>query len=203
MYRVCVLSAAEVMTELSTAWESEAVRTKNILHITIAGNGEPTMHPQFLEVVKRIVEWRNQNAPFVGLALLSNGYRIHQSNIRKALCLFDEPIIKLDCAVPEKIQSMNRPIAHFDLEQFIKDLKKIDRLIIQTMFLKGLNDQPEDLQRWIEALNQIQPCEVQIYTISRSTPVPLLPLSNAELQSIANVTSTLTGIPIHSYLSAE
>jgi wyosine [tRNA(Phe)-imidazoG37] synthetase (radical SAM superfamily) len=194
-------SVTEVISELSKAWESCTHTTSENLHMTIAGNGEPTMHPHFMEISRRIIEWRDQTAPGLRLALLSNGYRIHQPEIRQAMTLFDEPIVKLDCVIPEKIMSVNRPTFLFHLKQFIEDLKKCDRLMIQTMFVKGYNDGPVDLREWMEALKRIQPSEVQIYTISRTPPNPISPISNQELQAIANVTTTLIGIPVHAYFS--
>jgi len=189
------------MSELSTAWEKCTNNTSENLHLTIAGNGEPTMHPYFTEIAQKIIEWRDQNVPGLRLALLSNGYRIHQPEIRHAMTLFDEPIVKLDCAISEKIMSVNHPTFLFHLNQFIEDLKKCDHLIIQTMFVKGYNDGPEDLREWMEALKRIQPSEVQIYTITRTPPNPISPISNQELQAIANITSTLIEIPVHAYLS--
>ena len=194
-------SVTEVINELSVAWETCTHTTSENLHITLAGNGEPTMHPHFSEIATKIREWRDCTAPDLHLAVLSNGYRIHQAEIRKAMTLFDEPIVKLDCANIEKINSVNRPIFRFHLEQFIEDLKKCDHVIIQTMFVKGYNDGPDDLRQWMEALKVIQPSEVQIYTISRTPPIPISPISNRELQSIANVTSTLIGVPVHAYYS--
>jgi wyosine [tRNA(Phe)-imidazoG37] synthetase (radical SAM superfamily) len=194
-------SITEVMTELSSKWESCINTTSENLHITIAGNGEPTMYPQFTELVEKLTEWRDQVAPDLRLALLSNGYRIHKSEIRKAMNLLDEPIVKLDCAISEKITSVNQPVFSFDLDEFIEDLKKCDHIIIQTMFVKGYNDGVDDLRYWMEALKRIQPSEVQIYTISRTPPNPISAITNRELQSIANVTSTVVGIPVHAYFS--
>jgi wyosine [tRNA(Phe)-imidazoG37] synthetase (radical SAM superfamily) len=194
-------TVSEIISSLSEAWESFGSTSSERLHLTIAGNGEPTMHPQFAKIAQKIKEWRDQNAPGLKLALLSNGYRLHQPKIRKTMTLFDESIIKLDCAIQEKIKSVNQPIFSFHLEQFIEDLKKCNRLIIQTMFVKGYNDGADDLRKWMEALKKIQPAEVQIYTISRTPPNPISPISNSELQSIANGTSSLIGIPVRAYLT--
>jgi wyosine [tRNA(Phe)-imidazoG37] synthetase (radical SAM superfamily) len=194
-------NVAEVITSLAAAWESYVNTPSQPLHMTIAGNGEPTMHPQFAEIARKIKEWRDQSVPDLKLALLSNGYRIHRSEIRRAMMLFDEPIIKLDCAIPEKINSVNQPVFSFRLEQFIEDLKKCNRLIIQTMFVKGYNDGDDDLLQWMKALKKIQPSEVQIYSISRTPPNPVSPISNRQLQSIANMTSNLIGIPVRAYWS--
>jgi wyosine [tRNA(Phe)-imidazoG37] synthetase (radical SAM superfamily) len=194
-------TAAEVIASLSSAMDSCIATTSERLHLTVAGNGEPTMHPQFTKIAQEIKEWRDQSVPGLKLALLSNGYRIDQPEIREAMTYFDEPIIKLDCATPEKIQSVNQPVFSFHLEQFIEDLSKCERMIIQTMFVKGYNDGADDLRKWMEALKKIQPSEVQIYTISRKPPNPISPISNRELQSIANVTTSLIGIPVHPYYS--
>lgn len=197
----CFPSPDQVMSELSAMWESCINTTSENLHLTVAGNGEPTMHPDFPEIVHKIIEWRNSNAPTLRLALLSNGYRIYQTEIREAMMLFDEPIVKLDCAIPDKITSVNHPTFAFQLDRFIEDLKKCNRIIIQTMFIKGYNDGPHDLREWMEALKRIHPSEVQIYTISRTPPNPVWPISNRELLAIANVTTNLIGIPVHAYYS--
>ena len=52
------------------------------------------------------------------------------------------------------------------------------KLIIQTMFMKGKTDDGEDVDNtsdkfvlpWIEAVKQIVPSKVMIYTIDRETP---------------------------------
>jgi wyosine [tRNA(Phe)-imidazoG37] synthetase (radical SAM superfamily) len=190
--------------EIIVQWSDAIQRCKfsglKISHTTISGNGEPTMHPHFSEMISELIKWRNQNAPEFKLAVLSNGYRIHTGRIREALQLVDDPIIKLDSASPEKIKTINAPLFELDLHQFIEDLKKFDHIIIQTMFIKGLNDSPEDLQHWTAALKKIRPTEVQIYTVSRSTPVPLTSLTKDELHSIADLTSAMVEVPVHAYV---
>jgi wyosine [tRNA(Phe)-imidazoG37] synthetase (radical SAM superfamily) len=193
-------NANKVIDEWTAAIKSCASQNLNITHTTISGNGEPTLHPKFAEVIRRIVEWRNQNARQLKLAILSDGYRIHSTSIRQALELIDDPIIKLDCGTSEKINKINRPLFQFQLRKFIEDLKKFRRVIIQTMLIKGWNDSPEDLECWRNILIEIQPAEVQIYTVTRSSPIQLTPLSESELRSIAELTSSATQIPVYAYL---
>lgn len=172
-----------------------------IRHTTIAGNGEPTMHPEFAYLAERLVRWRNENAPYVRLAVLSNGYRIHLPEIRYALGLINEPVLKLDAGDPAKLRQINQPISRFDLQEYIQNLKKCSHLILQSMFLRGWNDNPEDLKLWMQAVTEAQPDSVQIYTLDRDPAMPgLTPLSNEQLLFISREASLCTGIPVHAYL---
>jgi wyosine [tRNA(Phe)-imidazoG37] synthetase (radical SAM superfamily) len=170
-------------------------------HTTVSGNGEPTMHPHFAEIAAGLAKWRNANAPEVRLAVLSNGYRIHDPTIRKALQMFDEPVIKLDSAITEKYEQLDQPQYAFNLPRFIKNLQRFKKLQLQTMFVKGWNDEAEDLREWRKALSEIKPQLVQIYTIARDTAVPgLCPLSSKALQRIAHETTQMINVPVKAYV---
>ena len=172
-----------------------------IRHTTLAGNGEPTMHPEFGYLVERLVHWRDESAPYMRLAVLSNGYRIHNSEIRHALGLIDEPVLKLDAGDPTKLKEINQPLVRFDLAGYVEDLKKCSHVILQTMFLKGWNDNKDDLKAWIEILRDVRPEFVQIYSIDRHPAMPgLQPLGQEELTRIARDASVQSGVPVHAYL---
>lgn len=158
------------------------------------------MHPHFPDVVADLVKWRNEHAPLVKLAVLSNGYRIGNEQIRHALSLLDEPIIKLDTAIPEKLAQINRPLIPFSMERFVEQLKQCPGLLLQTMFLKGWNDGEEDLVKWMEAIRSIRPREVQIYTATR-LPVHnnLTPLSDDDLLAISALATKILDIPVRAY----
>jgi wyosine [tRNA(Phe)-imidazoG37] synthetase (radical SAM superfamily) len=192
-------------SEVISAWEKQLTDCEKkgikIEHTTFSGNGESTMHPKFCEIVDQVVHWRDQNAPQIKLALLTNGFRIQSKKIRKAMETFDEAIVKLDSAVPEKFAKINRPLIDFSLTNFLLNLKKVHRPIIQTLFIKNWNDQHLDLVPWRDALFYIKPIAVQIYTVCRDTAVPGLdPLSEFELRKIAEETMRITGTPVHAYV---
>lgn len=75
---------------------------------------------------------------------------------------------------------VDRPNSAYDLKKTIENLKKFKGdLIIQTIFLKGKtqgqlidNTAEEFLGPWIQALKEIKPKEVMIYTLARETPAP-------------------------------
>jgi wyosine [tRNA(Phe)-imidazoG37] synthetase (radical SAM superfamily) len=192
-------------SEVISAWEKQLADCEEkgikIEHTTFSGNGESTMHPRFCEIVDQVVHWRDQNMPQIKLALLSNGFRIQSKKVRAAMEQFDEAIIKLDSALPEKFAKINRPLIDFSLTDFLQNLKKVHRPIIQTLFIKDSNDQYPDLLAWRNALFYVKPYAVQIYTVCRDTAVPgLLPLSESELRRIAEETVQITGLQVQVFV---
>ncbi len=158
------------------------------------------MHPQFPNVAREVVEWRDRYHPEIRLAVFSNGYRIQDPEIRRAMDLFDEPVVKLDSAVPGTFLRLNQPLTALTPEKLIHALKGWSRVMIQTMLIRGWNDSEEELKQWREALREIRPREVQIYTITRAPATAgLIPIPKNDLEKIANETTRLLGIPVRAY----
>ena len=194
-------AAREIVQEWQRKIQLAQENGITIHHTTFSGNGEPTMHPDFANVVTQVVDWRNEHAPEIRLAVLSNGYRLHDPEIRNAFQKMDEPIVKLDCATTEKLNLINRPLTKYSLPDLIKNLQKCGEVMIQSMFLKGWNDNRWDILQWQNALLQIRPKSVQIYSLARPTPMPgLCPLSEGELLRIADETTRLLNIPVQAFL---
>lgn len=186
-------------------WEAQlkacALLGLKLIHTTVSGNGEPTMHPRFSELALGLTRGRDRHNCNVKLAVLSNGYRLYDPRIREAMFLFDEPIIKLDSAVAEKWKAINRPMIPLSLAQFIGNLRECKGIIIQSMFLQGWNDAQADLEAWRVALADIQPREVQIYTVTRTPALPAVePVPDPFLQELAEDTSRRLGIPVKAFV---
>lgn len=153
--------------------------------ITFAGNGEPTGHPDFKAIVEDTVEVRNQYFPEAKLSVLSNATYIYKPEVREALMLVDNNILKLDTVDMEYIKKLDRPQQpHYDVKDVIEDLKKFDgHVIIQTMFLCGDgmdNTSEQYVAPWLEAVKDIKPQQVMVYTIDRETPDKLLEKASHE-----------------------
>ena len=153
--------------------------------ITFAGNGEPTGHPDFKAIVEDTVEVRNQYFPEAKLSVLSNATYIYKSEVREALMLVDNNILKLDTVDMDYIKKLDRPQQpHYDVKDVIEDLKKFDgHVIIQTMFLCGDgmdNTSEQYVAPWLEAVKDIKPQQVMVYTIDRETPDKLLEKASHE-----------------------
>lgn len=148
--------------------------------ITFAGNGEPTIHPEFEEIIEDTIEIRDAFFPKARIAVLSNATRIHKKSVFKALNKVDDNILKLDSAFDKNVKFMNNPAPGFSVKKLTENLKKFNgNLIIQTMFLSGTykgksadNTSNKELDAWIELLKEIKPKQVMIYTIERDTPSP-------------------------------
>ena len=169
--------------------------------ITFAGNGEPTLHPDFSEIVGDTIELRNNIFPNAKIAVLSNATTIGNSKIKNALLIVDQNILKLDSACDDTIELHNKPNCKIRAAELINDLKSFNgKLIIQTLFLRGVsegkkidNTSAKELDEWVKALEVIRPAEAMIYTISRDTPAggKLKKVPIAELHSIAQMINNL------------
>ncbi len=169
--------------------------------ITFAGNGEPTLHPDFPGIIDDCIELRNKYFPHAGIAVLSNSTTIAIPQIKDALLKVDQNILKLDSGFDLTVRVHNQPRVNVKVAELIGNLKKFKgQLIIQTLFLRGFykgekidNATPEEIGAWLKALELIKPSEVMIYTISRDTPdggeLKKIPLS--ELKRIAAMVNRL------------
>ena len=146
--------------------------------ITYAGNGEPTLHPDFPGIIDDSIILRNKYFPDARIAVLSNSTTISDKRIKEALLKVDMNILKLDSAFDSTVSIHNQPASGINVKDLINTLAGFNgKLIIQTLFLRGTynsriidNTTPEELAAWLKALDDIRPSEVMIYTISRDTP---------------------------------
>jgi wyosine [tRNA(Phe)-imidazoG37] synthetase (radical SAM superfamily) len=161
--------------------------------ITFAGNGEPTMHPDFMDIIEDTLLLRDKYCKTARVSVLSNATMLHKPSVVKALQMIDQNILKLDSCVPATVQKLNQPIGTFDLSKVISQLQQFEgKLVIQTMFTRGTvngnlidNTTDEELNAWQAAVKQINPAMVMIYTVARDTPYDgLKKLSVAELTVI-------------------
>ena len=163
--------------------------------ITFAGNGEPTLHPDFEGIIDDTLELRNQFCPSAKVSVLSNSTRIHKPHIFSALKKVDNNILKFDSAIDRTMKLIDQPVGkHINVSWLTEQLQCFEgNLIIQTMFLRGEyqgekidNTTDEEVDAWISALVKIKPKQVMMYSLDRDTPVQNLQKVNVdELNSIA------------------
>ncbi len=169
--------------------------------ITFAGNGEPTLHPDFPSIVDDTIELRNRYFPEARIAVLSNSTTITIPSVKEALLKVDQNILKLDSGFDLTVRVHNQPRVNVKVAELIGNLRKFNgQLIIQTLFLRGThngksidNTSKAEIEAWLRAVEMIKPYEVMIYTISRDTPegsmLEKVPLS--ELKRIAGMVNKL------------
>ncbi len=162
--------------------------------LTYAGNGEPTLHPEFAGIIDDTIRIRDKYSAQSKVVVLSNASLAHRDGIKEALLRADRNILKLDTGIPETFQRLNQPPASISLEDIIRNLRLFDHnLIIQTLFIRGShkdriidNTTEEELGALLALYDELRPMEIQAYTIARDTPISSLskvPLE--ELEDIA------------------
>lgn len=164
--------------------------------ITFAGNGEPTMHPEFEGIIDDTIATRNHFFPNAKIAVLSNSTMLHKEGVFRALNKIEDNILKLDSVLDSRIRQLNAPNSPtFTFDRLLEQLCRFEgNLIIQTMFLKGEvngesvdNTTQPEIDGWIDALKKINPKQVMIYTIDRETPLKgLQKISKETLDAIAD-----------------
>ena len=161
--------------------------------LTFAGNGEPTCHPHFAEIIGDTIRLRNQYCPEAKVSVLSNSTMIHHQEVHDALMLVDNNILKLDTVDPLYINKVDHPNGTYDVNLIIERLKAFKgHVIIQTMFMRGEckgesvdNTGEAYVAPWLAAVKDIRPQQVMIYTIDRETPTQgLLKATHEQLDAI-------------------
>jgi len=162
--------------------------------LTFAGNGEPTLHPEFARIVDDTIVLRDKYTPAAKVSVLSNASMIHDPGVFQALFKIDNNILKLDAGSERIFKLINNPLLTVNFYDLIRNLKKFEgNLIIQSMFLRGyFENQPvdntteEEVGEWLNHIKEINPKMVMIYPIARATPVHSLEkIPVFELEEIA------------------
>lgn len=188
--------APELLAEIRTAFEHHKAAGTPVNCITIAGNGEPTIHPDFLALARGLAALRNEFYPGVKIGILSDSSQAYRPEIREALLLLDERYMKLDGG-KESVLKVNKPRGNFDYDRMIESLISLSDIVIQSLFMQGSfdNTKPEDIQEWIRVVAEIRPREVQVYSIDRGPADPgLIKVSVSRLREIASACEKATGI---------
>jgi len=165
--------------------------------ITFAGNGEPTLHPNFDIIIDKCINLRNKYLPKTPIAVLTNSTMFGNDKVRKSLLKIDLPIAKFDSAIEKTFRIINNVPDGFSFENYINGLKMMNnkKVIIQTMFLKGVynhnffdNSTDFEINEWLEIIHEINPKSIQIYTLHRVPPANNLEkISSERLKYISNL----------------
>jgi wyosine [tRNA(Phe)-imidazoG37] synthetase (radical SAM superfamily) len=163
--------------------------------ITFAGNGEPTIHPEFPEIFEDAIHLKDKYFPEAKVSVLSNASTLDKPGIFQALKKSGNSILKLDAGTEKMFRLINNPRSGITLHSIVEKLKELNgELIIQTLFLRGILDgkkidntaEPE-ISRWLEHIRDINPKYVMIYPIDRETPLDSIEkISFRELGRIAD-----------------
>ncbi len=191
-------SRTEVATALKAKLQEMQAQGQLPDVLTFAGNGEPTAHPDFKDIISDTISLRNQYCPKAKVSVLSNATRIGKAEVREALMMVDNNILKLDTVNEDYIRATDRPVGAYCVKDIIEQMKAFcGHCIIQTMFMHSQFGGTEEalVSPWLDALAYIKPEKVMIYTIDRETPdKSLRKATHEELDAICQRVEAL-GIP--------
>ena len=162
--------------------------------ITFSGNGEPTLHPDFLGIIEDTCRLRDTFCPDAKVSVLTNSTQLVREEVVKALMLCDNRILKLDSAITRTMRLIDQPVnSDLTAERLIDLLAQFHgSFTLQTCFLRGDvltpnpsrqeayllghidNTTPEELEAWYSAVRRLHPEHIMIYVIDRATPVKTL-----------------------------
>jgi wyosine [tRNA(Phe)-imidazoG37] synthetase (radical SAM superfamily) len=166
-----------------------ALEPDQIDRLTLAGHGEPTLHPAFPAIVDTLRAVRDREAPRARLAVLTNGSGLARPAVREALCRVDECCVKLDGGDAGTIRRMNAIAC--DVATHLDAVASLPGVIVQALFVRDPrgrcgNDADEAIERWAAAIARLRPRAVHVYTIARGTALPRLePVPRERLEAIA------------------
>lgn len=193
---------AQIEQALASALQHYKSGDERIDHMTVSGNGEPTLYPQFHEAIKLIVRLRNDYFPVARIGILSDSHAVIDPAIRQSLMLLDERCMKLDAGDWKIFWRLNLPARPFDFEAMLEALRLLEDFIIQSMFVQGRVDNTTEaaVSAWIAKINHVKPKQVQVYSLDR---VPaderLQKVPWSRLQEIAQRLQQQTGIPAEAF----
>lgn len=167
--------------------------------ITFSGNGEPTIHPDFIEIIRVTCALRDRYCQSAKVSVLSNSTQLYRPSVVEALRLCDNRILKLDSAIDATMRLIDQPVnPHLTVSDIVASLRQFDGdFTLQTCFLRGDvpceggskhvdNTTPDELAAWYRVVRELRPKQVMIYVIDRATPVTTLEkISPEQMQAIA------------------
>lgn len=184
----------EVFEAMSSRLHELSAEGTPVDTITFSGNGEPTMHPAFAQIIDFTLQLRDKLYPSAKVSVLTNASQLGKKEVRDALQKIDNPILKIDSPLEHLVEAINIPNAAYKLKDAIENIKLFNHnFILQTMFLKGVENGveidctcKEHVEAWQNLVRELAPREVMMYTIDRETPAKnLQKVSVEEMEAIA------------------
>jgi len=78
-------SPSRVEADVTARLRAASATNELLDRLTVAGHGEPTLHPKFEEIAERLQRVRDRLAPGLRLAVLSNSTTATWPEVRRAL----------------------------------------------------------------------------------------------------------------------
>lgn len=178
-----IIDVKDIIEELKIALQKHP----NIDVITFTANGEPTLYPYLNELIDEVDKIKGDTKTLI----LSNGANIYEENIQQTLSKIDIVKLSLDCVSSQCFRKLDRMDNSVKCEKIVEGMisfRKLHKkqLILESLFVKTLNDNDEEISLIKDALQHIKPNRVDIGTIDRPPAYDVQPVSYEKLLDIAN-----------------
>lgn len=168
-------TAEKVRTDLERMLQRLVKEKTPVDSITFSGDGEPTINPEFPQIIDDTLRLRDQYYPQAKVSVLSNATRVHVPEVFNALCKVDNPIMKIDAPTNDLVEKINMPAPGYDVNRVIEALKQFNgNFVLQTCMLRGNgfdSASPEVVGPLMDIVRLLKPREWMVYTIDRATPL--------------------------------
>lgn len=195
--------ARAILADLEEDLAARRAAGERIDAITFAGNGEPTLHPEFGRIAREARVLRNRHFPGAALVLLSASTNMREPGVREGLDAFDVRVMKLDAGTEGGFRAVNLPVDKVSLASIVEDLAGLDgRFVLQAMFVRGRVDNTAEgeVSAWLRLVAALRPESVQVYSLDRTPPDPGIERVPREaLDAIVWRVTRETGIPAEVY----
>jgi len=185
------------------ALEVALQENKEVDNITFSGNGEPTLHHKFEELVDIAKRLRDRFFPKARVGILSDSSAAGNEAVLRGLAKLDFRIMKLDAGDSNTFRRINRPCKQVSYAAILKSLRFMENITLQTMFIEGTiqNTGEREIEAWVERIGELKPASVQIYTLRRpAADSSLRSVTEEKLNRIAYYAEEKTRVPVGAYL---
>ena len=186
---IIVTSAARKIIELSKAGE----KLKSLI---VAGDVEPTTHPNFLEITENVRDLRNKWFAKASLVLLTDGSGLDSPEARHSILIYDRPVVRIDWGTAKLFTAMTKEKSTV-LKERMERLVGLEKLVVQTVFVQGGPDNTTatEVRAWIKRIEELRPREVVIRTIPKGKRGQKpKPVATTVLEKISGELAEKTGI---------
>lgn len=183
-------TAAKVRSDLERMLTRLASEGTPVDSITFSGDGEPTLNPEFPQIIDDTIALRDRYYPQAKVSVLSNATRVHLPQVLAALKRVDNPIMKIDAPTNALAALINQPAPGYDVARVVEALEAFGGdFVLQTCMLRSADfdsGRPEVIDGLLAIVRRLRPREWMVYTIDRPTPMQgLCKLSPAEMKALA------------------
>lgn len=173
--------------------EIQAASRQEFDHLTFAGSGEPTLHLGLGEIIRSAKRFVDRP-----IAVITNSSLLSDEKVRSEVAEADLVLPSLDAATQPVFETVNRPAPGIRIEDIIEGLKAFRReysgqIWLEVMLVRDVNVAEAPLIA--KAAQEIEPDRIQLNTVVRPPPEPVLPLTQDEMLGMLDVFEGAEVIP--------